>query len=59
MNTYKAFYRKNQIEVNADTSYSAQCKAAAIFNARKTWEVSVIIVAKGETSIIHNPSVLG
>lgn len=46
MNGYIAFYRGRRTEVHADTSYAAQTKAAAIFKARKQWEVDVVLVEK-------------
>ena len=35
MRTYKAFYRGRNIEVEAETSYAAQTKAAALFGKAK------------------------
>jgi hypothetical protein len=50
MNGYKAFYRNKQMEVRAATSYEAQTKAAQAFKARKSHEVTVVLVEKaGET----------
>jgi hypothetical protein len=43
MRTYKAFYKGKTIEVEALTSYEAQYKAAAIFRAKKSWEVTVVL----------------
>ena len=45
MNTYKAFYKSNKIEVMADTSYQAQLKAAKQFNAKKSYDVTVVLLA--------------
>lgn len=43
MRPYIAFYRGKQIEVQAESSYAAQRKAAAIFKAKKEYEVSVLL----------------
>lgn len=53
MNTYHAFYRGKQIELQADTSYHAQLKAAVTFGARKKYEVTVVLVAVGNREITH------
>ncbi len=43
MNGYQAFYRGKTIEVYAETSFSAQKKAAEQFKAKKSYEVTVIL----------------
>ena len=43
MRPYVAFYRGRQIPVSAESSYAAQRKAAAIFKAKKSWEVTVVL----------------
>ena len=54
MNKYICFYKSKQLEVEADTSYHAQLKAAEIFKARKSYDVSVMLAeCKGEV-ITHN-----
>jgi hypothetical protein len=55
MNTYHAFYRRQQIEVTAETSYAAQQKAALQFKAKKSYEVTVVLVAKENEPVIHTP----
>lgn len=55
MNTYKAFYNRQQIEVTADTSFEAQNKAAIQLKAKKRWEVSVVLVAKEGEIVTHRP----
>lgn len=60
MNTYKAYYNGRTMDVRANTSYEAQCKAALLFRVgRKTWLVSVILVAKGDDAVTHDPAILG
>ena len=53
MNGYKAFYRNKTIEVQATTSYEAQKKAAAVFKAKKTWEVTVVLCETAGTQVTH------
>jgi hypothetical protein len=54
MNGYIAFYRGRQIEVYADSSYDAQQKAAAVFKARKSYEVTVVLAEKGGQQVVHS-----
>ena len=53
MNGYKAFYRGKSIEVQAETSYKAQQKAAEIFKARKSYDVTVMLAEKDGAPVIH------
>jgi hypothetical protein len=53
MRKYIAFYRGRQIELEAPTSYHAQLKAASIFKARRSSEVTVMLA-----DVVHNPAVL-
>lgn len=53
MNTYKALFRGKIIEVQAETSYAAQQKAASIFKAKKSYEVDVFLCDK-----VQSPSIL-
>ena len=46
MNGYIAFYRGKKIEVTSDTSYHAQLKAAELFKAKKSYEVTVVLCEK-------------
>lgn len=56
MNGYKAFYRNKTIEVYADTSFEAQTKAALLFKAKKSWEVSVVLCELGGEQVVHTAS---
>jgi len=56
MFTYIAFYKGKQIEVKALRSYDAQLIAAKIFKARKSYDVTVMLAAKGEEQVIHDPA---
>jgi len=51
-NTYKAFYKGRQTEISAMTSFQAQKLAAAYFSARKTHEVTVVLIAKGDEPVL-------
>ena len=54
MNGYKAFYRGKSIEVYAETTYEAQQKAAALFKAKKAYDVSVMLCEKNGEQYIHS-----
>ena len=54
MNGYAAFYKGRKIEVHADSSLAAQTKAAAIFKARKSWEVTVVLCEKAGEQVTHS-----
>ena len=42
--TYQAYYRGRTIQLQAQSSYQAQIRAAGIFGVRKTYQVSVVLV---------------
>ena len=50
---YIAFYKGKRIEVYANTSYEAQQKAAALFKAKKSYEVSVMLAEKDGQAVTH------
>ena len=54
MNGYLAFYKDKKIEVYANTSYEAQQKAAAIFKAKKRYEVTVVLCEKNGEQVTHD-----
>jgi len=54
MNGYIAFYRGKQLEVLADSSYAAQLKAAALFKARKSYEVTVVLAERDGQQVVHS-----
>jgi hypothetical protein len=56
VNGYIALYRGRRAEIFADTSREAQQKAAAIFKARKVWEVSVYMVEKNGETVTYSTS---
>lgn len=53
-NLYKAFYKGKNIEVTAPTSYKAQLTAAAQFKAKKSFEVTVVLLQKGSETVSHS-----
>ena len=53
MNTYHAFYKGKKIEVQAETAYKAQLKAAEVFKAKKSYQVNVVLVAKAGEQVTH------
>ncbi len=55
MNGYIAFYRGKKMEVNAETSYQAQQKAAQAFKAKKSYEVKVVLAEKDGEQVTHTP----
>lgn len=54
MNGYVCFYRGKRIEVEANTSFEAQEKAAKEFKARKAYEVTVVLAEKKGETIVHS-----
>lgn len=57
MNKYKAFYKGfKSIDIDANTSYEAQKIAAGKFKAKKSYEVTVVLLSLGETPVIHSTS---
>ena len=56
MNGYVCFYRGRRIEVQAETSFAAQTKAAAQFKARKAYEVTVVLAEKAGETVTHTPT---
>jgi len=58
MNGYKVFYKGKTMEVYAESSYQAQRKAAALFKAKKSYQVTVILCEKNGKQITHDPAIL-
>ncbi len=59
MNGYIAFYKGRKLELNAETSYQAQCLASAAFKAKKSYDVTVVLVEKNGEQVIHSTSQIG
>jgi hypothetical protein len=53
MNGYVAFYKGKRIEVYAETSYKAQLKAAELFKAKKSYDVTVMLAEKNGETVTH------
>lgn len=58
MFTYIAFYKGKQITVKALRSFDAQEIASKIFKAKKSYEVTVMLVAKDDEQVTHDPAIL-
>jgi hypothetical protein len=56
MNTYHAFYKGKQIELEAETSYKAQLAAAVLFNVKagKSYTVNVVLVGIAGKQVTHS-----
>ena len=59
MNGYIGYYRGKQVEVEATTSYGAQQAAARLFKAKRTYQVTVVLVTKGGQQISHSTAEFG
>jgi hypothetical protein len=55
MNGYVAFHKGRRTEIEADTSYQAQQKAATFFKvpAKKAHEVTVMLAEKSGAQVTH------
>ena len=55
MPVYHAFYRSKKIELTAKSSYDAQEAAAKQLKAKKSYEVTVVLVGYEDgTEVIHH-----
>jgi hypothetical protein len=59
MNTYHAFYKGKKIEVKAATPYTAQVAASILLNAKKSYQVAVVLVAVGDKQVVHSTAEVG
>jgi len=53
VNGYKAFYKGRSIEVYADSSYQAQCKAKEQFKAKHSYDVTVCLCELDGKQVTH------
>ena len=44
MNKYQAFYKDKKLQVEANTTYEAQQKAASLFKAKKQYDVTILLI---------------
>ena len=58
MNIYECFWKSKRITVEADTSYNAQLKAQALFKAKKSYEITVMLVALNGNQYTHDPATI-
>jgi hypothetical protein len=58
MNTYECFWKSKRITVEADTSYNAQLKAQTLFKAKKSYEITVMLVALNGNQYTHDPATI-
>ena len=56
MNGYKAFYKCKTLEVYAESSLEAQLKAAELFKAKKSYDVTVVLCEVDNKQVIHSTS---
>tara|TARA_R110000803_G_scaffold79057_3_gene144504 strand:- start:30197 stop:30373 length:177 start_codon:yes stop_codon:yes gene_type:complete len=56
MNNYNAYYKSKITNVNANTSFEAQEKAAIELKAKKRYEVTVVLCEQEGKQIIHSTS---
>ena len=54
-NGYIAFYKNKKLEIHADTSYHAQIKAAKLFKAKKSYDVTVVLCEQDGKQVEHKP----
>ena len=54
MNKYQAFYKGKNVEVEAETPYKAQCKAAELLKAKKAHQVAVVLLPKEGEEVLHS-----
>lgn len=52
-NSYLAYYRGKQTEVNARTSLEAQQLAAQQWRVKKAWDVTIVLVEKNGKPVSH------
>ena len=54
MHTYLAMYKGNRKELLADSSYQAQKLAASLFKAKKSYDVTVMLLAIDNKPVTHS-----
>jgi hypothetical protein len=61
MNTYKVFYNGKNIDISATSSYDAHVNGVEIFKVprKKRHMVSVVLLAVGDTPVIHSTAAFG
>jgi hypothetical protein len=61
VNGYVCFYNQQRIEVQAETSYAAQCEAGKRFKlpAKSHHRITVMLVEKDGETVYHMPGSIG
>jgi len=55
-NGYVGFYKGRRFEVQADTSYQAQCIIAKQNRIKKAYEITVVLAEKDGEQVVHTPA---
>jgi len=58
MNTYQAFYKGREVQIEATTSREAQQLACVCFKAKKAYEITIVLVSVEGTQYTHSPASL-
>jgi hypothetical protein len=53
MNGYKAFYQNKELDILANSSYEAQKKAAQLFKAKKSYDVTIVLCELSGQQVTH------
>jgi hypothetical protein len=53
MNGYKAFYQNKELDILANSSYEAQKKAAQLFKAKKSYDVTIVLCKLSGQQVTH------
>ncbi len=59
MNTYRCFFNGKQEDIEAARPVDAQLAIARKYKIRKTYNVTVVLLAVGDREIIHSPAEFG
>ena len=55
MAKYICFWRGNEVEITANSSYDAQQKAQKHFGAKKGYEIAVVLSELNGEQVTHKP----
>lgn len=55
MNGYIGFYKGKRYEVEAETSFQAQCKIADKHRIKKRYEITMVLAEKDGEQVVHKP----
>jgi hypothetical protein len=57
-NTYMVMYRGVKKELVAESSYAAQKLATILFKAKKSYDVTVVLLEKDGNAVVHSTAAL-